>query len=164
VEISNANALGEPTSFSALDGTFVQSGASLHLEGGAYTVSEDFQIEGTGVNGEGAISNSNGAGNHTIAGDIVLTADAAVGVASTNGQLTLDGIIRSGSEVNDFTKVGAGTVFLAGTENNNILGEWFVNAGTLVLNKNLGVDAVNNRLTIGDGTGTDVVRFDNSVQ
>jgi fibronectin-binding autotransporter adhesin len=166
VDITNANALGEPAAFSSFDVTLVEPGASLHLQGSTYTVSEPFQIEGTGVNGEGAISNSSSVAR-TIAGEITLTDDAAVGVASKGGQLTLDGLIDFGNAafgINNFTKVGPGTLVLAGAVSNNILGDWIVTEGTLVLDKGIGIDAVNNRLVIGDGTGTDIVRLDNDVQ
>lgn len=83
-----------------------------------------------------------------LADDLVLT-------HSGTGILTMAGVI-SGAAANDFIKAGSGTVTFSGSGSNTYNGETIVNEGELRLDK--GGNAVRN-LTIGDGTGADVVRL-----
>jgi autotransporter-associated beta strand protein len=72
--------------------------------------------------------------------------------------LTLGGVI---SGPGGFTKIGPGTLTLAGSTPNTYLGDTFVNEGTLELAKGNAVP--NGTLIVGDGLGgerTDVVRCD----
>lgn len=55
-------------------------------------------------------------------------------------------------------KFGAGVATISGAFNNTYVGATIVNSGTLVLANNNSVTAIPTNLTIGDGTGVDVVR------
>lgn len=87
-------------------------------------------------------------------------------VGNGNGSGSFDGVIENGSAGGTiaFTKVGTGTQTLTGTVANTYTGNTTVNGGLLVLAKTAGINAVSGNLTIGDGTGNDIVRLTNSNQ
>lgn len=75
---------------------------------------------------------------------------------SGTGHLTLAGVISGGT--NSLTKTGSGTVVFSGSSANTYTGATIVQGGELRLGKSSG-NAIAGPLTIGDGTGTDVVRL-----
>jgi autotransporter-associated beta strand protein len=179
-EATNAASLG--TGNSSTGNTVVNDGGSLRLNnsGGGFTTTERLSLAGQGYGGAGALRNIDG--NNTVSGTIALTADARIQsdldtltlsntVSATNknlsvggaGNVTLSGAIATGTGT--LTKDGAGTVTLSGTTANTYMGVTTVNAGTLVLDKSAsGTTAVAGNLIIGDGTGADTVRLDESNQ
>ncbi|MCE9546734.1 MAG: autotransporter-associated beta strand repeat-containing protein [Planctomycetia bacterium] len=104
----------------------------------AFTGSSDLNL------GTGAVSLGSAAGTSRT-----VTANA--------GTLTIGGVISNGTTANSLIKAGAGTMTFSGTAANTFTGATTVNAGTLVLDKSDNVTAVAGSLTIGDGSGTDVV-------
>ena len=87
------------------------------------TATESLTVNGTGISSGGALINSSGTGS-TWAGTVALGSNSSAGGA---GDLTLSGAISGTST--SFTKIGAGTLTLSGT--NLMTGSWLVNEGTL---------------------------------
>jgi autotransporter-associated beta strand protein len=114
LQLGNATALG-----SALSGTVVASGATLDLNGQAVG-GEAVAIAGTGVGGNGALTNTNAAAS-SLAGPLALTAAANVG--GNAGSISLDGAVTGSA----LTKVGTNTVFL--TNNGNTYTTTTISAG-----------------------------------
>jgi autotransporter-associated beta strand protein len=112
-----------------------------------------FSITGNTLSiGEGGISNL-GSANQSIANNISLTANQSWDVVS---DVNVAGAITGSFGL---TKTGDGTLTLSGAAANTYTGLTTVNAGTLLLNKSLANGAVLGNLTIGDGIGSDVVRW-----
>jgi autotransporter-associated beta strand protein len=147
-----------PTALGAASvGTTVQSGAALEVQGGI-TVNEGLSINGSGINGGGALRNTSG--NNTWAGRIILASDASIG--GSTGTLTLSNTVGGAG---GFTKVGnTNTVVFAGALTNTYTGPTVVSAGTLRLSKNAGVNAVPGNLTISSGAPGGLVDVANSEQ
>ncbi len=170
VQITSANALGNTTGT-----TTISEGATLELNGDTFTSNENISLRGEGVGGTGAIRGI--AGTTTLSGTLTLAADARINADSGNaltlggtvtgagknltlggaGTTTISGTITTGAGA--VTKDGTGTLTYTGAGANTYTGATTVNAGTLVLNKNAGVNALAGNLVIGDGTGTDTVRL-----
>jgi len=116
-------------------------------------VAVQFSITGSTLSiGDGGVANSS-AVTQSIANNISLLADQTWNIES---DLNVGGAI-SGSF--GLTKTGAGALMLSGATANSYSGITTVNAGTLLLNKSVANGAVNGPLTIGDGVGSDVVRW-----
>jgi autotransporter-associated beta strand protein len=126
--VAKDNALG-----AALNGTVVNSGATLAFQGGIeYTDDEAVGISGTGVGSVGAINNVSG--NNLFDGIVTLNSASSIGAAA--GSLGFVGPV-SGSYA--LTKVGSGIVDLFAQNNDytttlvsaGTLGVWYpANAGT----------------------------------
>lgn len=174
VNVRNSNGLGATSG-----DTFVANGAALELQNNiSVGAGESLSMTGTGVSGNGALRNISG--NNTWAGAVTLTGDTRVqsdagtltmsGGVSGNydlnvggaGNITMSGAITTGA--NTLTKDGAGTVTLSGGGANTFTGDATVNAGTLILGKTAGVNAIAGDLYIGDGAGTDTVQLTASNQ
>ncbi len=150
LDATSADALGSKDS-----GTIVQVGASLWLNFTGAPFFEPLTIRGPGLTfGWGALN---------VAGTIDLRSqfpaifpalelgdDAIINVQSANDQLTITGEIRGNSSL---TKIGFGTLALAGNQPNSYTGETSLEQGTLLLNKPTGVTAVPSHLIIGGGIG-----------
>jgi fibronectin-binding autotransporter adhesin len=169
VEARNNNALGSGA-------VTIASGATLELSAGI-DISEAMTLAGAGVGGNGAIRNLSG--SNTLSGDLTLAGNTRF--QSDAGTLTLSGaalndtgknltfggagnvavskVIATGTGT--VTKEGTGTLTLSGV--NTYTGVTTVNGGTLALNTT-GGNAVGGNLVIGDGSGTDTVRLDQSNQ
>lgn len=119
LEIQNATGLG-----TAGAGTTVASGATLAVAGSAYTSTEGLTIAGSGVGGLGALRNAGA--DHTLSGNIALSAESAIGVAAGT-TLTASGVV-SGTGFG-LTKLDTGTLVLSGA--NSYTGTTAVSAGTL---------------------------------
>jgi autotransporter-associated beta strand protein len=150
--VENSSALG-----TTANGTVVNSGAVLALRSGVDVPAEALSLAGTGQSGFGALSSS--FGSNSWAGNITLTSNATISVDSGDF-LNLLGSINGNF---DITKTGTGTlIFSGGTANS--FDDMFVNAGTLLLEKTVANAAGPADLTIGDGSGTDIVRLVNDNQ
>src|SRR5207245_689666 len=112
-----------------------------------------FSMSGSALSiGDGVIANNSGIGQ-SIANNISLMAAQTWDVSA---DLNVSGSI-SGSF--GLTKTGAGALMLVGATANSYVGPTIVNAGTLLLGKSAKNGAVIGTLTIGDGVGSDVVRW-----
>jgi len=149
-------------------GNTIANGATLGLEGGITLTETNFNVQGTGDGGAGAIRNLSG--DNTLAATLNLdgatTMSSSSGTLTTgtisvssdltvagSGNVTIDGQMYGSSGV---TKNGAGTLtFAGGTNSNSYSGATNVNEGTLVLSKTAGTTAISSSssLTIGDGSG-----------
>src|SRR2546421_223724 len=85
----------------------------------------------------------------------LLTFSASASISSLSGVL---------SGAGGLTKEGSATLALAGSSANSFSGTVTVNAGLLLLEKPANVDAFTGALIIGDGSGSETVRLDNSNQ
>jgi fibronectin-binding autotransporter adhesin len=174
VEARNSNAIGTGAAT-------ITSGATLELSNNI-DISEAITLGGSGVGGNGVIRNLSGAntlsGNLTLSnasrfqsdsGTLTLSGTNALDDSGRNltfggaGNITVSKVISTGAGT--VTKDGAGVLTLSGTSANTYTGVTTVNDGTLVLDKSAsGTTAVAGNLIIGDGTGTDTVRLDESNQ
>ncbi|MEI6233951.1 MAG: autotransporter-associated beta strand repeat-containing protein, partial [Planctomycetota bacterium] len=123
VVVGNATALGTTAGI-----TTIVSGGTLDLNG--QTIAEPFgAIIGTGATGVGALINNSGTAA-SITGDI---AAANLFMVGGSGNMSLTRVTGGGSAI---TKVGAGTLTLGGTADNNSLAlSVSANSGTVILNK-----------------------------
>lgn len=133
-------------------GTIVKSGAALALRFGVAVGTEALSLEGSGQGSLGALDSS--FGSNSWAGTVTLTSNATIAV-DLGDALTLLGSITGPW---DITKADTGTLWFSGGTANSFAG-MHVNAGTLVLNKSIANAAGPADLTIGDGSGTDIVRL-----
>jgi autotransporter-associated beta strand protein len=135
-------------------GTTVSGGAALHVGFGANNVSEPLTLRGDGPGGLGALQIE---GAVTWETNIVL--GSTVTINSLPGSVgIIDGII---SGVGGFTKIGTGTLRLAGDSNNTYGGSSIVESGILQLGKTFGWAIPHGTLIIGDnlgGVNVDIVR------
>jgi autotransporter-associated beta strand protein len=127
LEIRHANALGATGTD---QGTTVSSGATLRLavpEGTTgITFAEPLSLAGSGVSSVGALQNA--AGTNTWTGAVTLTANTSIGVAA-GSQLTISGGIGQSGGTRSLTKLGSGTLVLAG--DNTYTGTTTVSQGVL---------------------------------
>jgi autotransporter-associated beta strand protein len=147
VLVNDSMALG-----STAGGTIVNSGAVLGLNFGVHVPAEPLSLAGTGQSGFGALSS--GFGSNSWAGNITLTSDTTISV-DAGDFLNLTGAINGPF---DITKTDTGMLILSGGTANSFDG-MFVDAGTLVLDKSIANAAGPADLTIGDNSGTDIVRL-----
>jgi autotransporter-associated beta strand protein len=142
---------------STASGTVVNSGAVLALRFGVAVPAESLSLAGPGQSAFGALSS--GFGSNSWAGNITLTSNATISVDASD-LLNLTGAISGGF---DIIKTDIGTLIFSGATANSF-DDMFVNSGTLVLNKSIANGAGPADLTIGDGSGTDIVRLLNDNQ
>ena len=169
LNIRKGSALGGTT-----NGTTVDAGAVLQVQGSISVGAESLGIEGAGPGGTGALLNVSG--NNSWAGDITLN-NAAATIGSTTGTLTITGdvdndgflltVAGAGNVVIDgvisgtggLTKTGSGTLTLDGA--NTYTGATNVNAGTVVVQDPSGLGGTGAGTTVAagaslnlDGAGT----------
>jgi autotransporter-associated beta strand protein len=134
LRIQNGGALGITS-----NGTLVQSGAALELDGdptgagASITVSGEALTLGTGaVSGAGAGALQNVSGNNTWGGSITLQTNTSIGV-SANTTLSVTGVLQDPSPnpvlAASLTKVGSGTLVFPNA--NTYTGQTNVNGGVL---------------------------------
>ncbi|MCI0745318.1 MAG: autotransporter-associated beta strand repeat-containing protein [Verrucomicrobia subdivision 3 bacterium] len=150
--VNNSSALG-----TTAGGTVVNSGAVLALNFGVDVPAEALSLAGTGQSGFGALAS--GFGSNSWAGNITLTSNATISV-DAGDVLNLLGSITGGF---DITKTDTGALWFSGGTANSF-DDMFVSGGTLVLNKSIANGAGPADLTIGDLTGTDIVRLQSDNQ
>jgi autotransporter-associated beta strand protein len=129
------------------NGTTVSLGSSLDL-GGRSVSGETFLIEGAGVSSGGAIKNSS-ASAASFSGTVTLS--NATTIATTNGKITLSGVIGDAGAARTLTKTGVGTLTLSGAAANTYTGLTSISGGTLELNKTAGVNAIAGAVAVGSG-------------
>jgi autotransporter-associated beta strand protein len=155
IVVENAAALG-----AAAGGTVVSNGATLELAPGVRIADGPLTLNGPGLPGLGALVADE---TNSWAGPISLAGDSTIMVL-TNGLLSLSNSI---SGLGQLTKIGPGTLRLAGPGANIYNGSTLVNEGILALAKGAGINAVPGPLVIGDGVGgpnADVVRLEAASQ
>lgn len=147
LRIQNGAALGTTN-----NGTTVNTGAVLELDGGFTTTTETLTLNGTGLSGTGALHNVGG--NNTYAGNVILNTVGAPTVAvavDANLQLAITGTVRDPNPAPvpaaALDKIGTGT--LAFAADNSYTGKTTVSEGVLNISNDgaLG-DAVNERQTV----------------
>ncbi len=139
----NDSALGSGT-ITINGGTLSSSGGTRSLSG-AITAGGDFSIGGSDL--------------FTLSGGVNLGAAARTVTISSTTNVILSGAV---SGTGGFTKAGTGTLTVSGASANTYSGTTTVNAGTLLLGKSAGVNAVPADLMVGDdsgGAGADVARL-----
>lgn len=143
--IGHNNALGS--------GTLTLGSASVQATGGSRSVANAVALAGDPT--------FSGSQDLTFSGLATLTGHRTLTIDNT-ATTTFSGALGQDIAGRTLTKSGAGTLVLSGATANTNSGAVTVNAGTLVLNKTAGVNAIAGALTIGDGTGgagADVVRL-----
>jgi autotransporter-associated beta strand protein len=138
VRVDHDNGLG-----SIGAGTTVRNGATLFLANAADLVREPVTLNGAGFGGTNGALMASGA--VVLSNNVVLASPSTIRVDSA-WQLKTDGVI---SGIGPLTKIGAGTLTLAGTANNTFTGDTLVDAGTLQLDKSDFLQAVPGNLVIG---------------
>lgn len=140
VRVAGDSALG-----AANNGTTIDAGAELLIETAVDTLREPLTIAGAGLGGaSGAIRIGSGA---AIATNIVLSAPSTI-FTMGGGNLLIDGTI---SGAGTLTKIGPGTLELAGKSPNTYSGSMLAKEGMLLLSKTLGASVPGN-LVIGTPT------------
>ena len=122
LNIQNAGALGTTTGSTSVD-----SGGTLQIQGGITVAGESLGVNGAGVSSLGAVRNM--AGSNTWTGTVALTSASISAEPGTS--LTISGVM-SGSTL---TKLGNGTLIIAGASNNSYTGLTTVSAGVLNIQK-----------------------------
>lgn len=153
-------------------GVIVSNGAAVEVQGSITVGTETLTLYGTGVGGNGALRNISGtnswAGAVTLATDARIQSDAGTLTISGNfsssgnhtvtiggsGDVTLSGRIQTGS--GGVTKEGSGTLTISGTGGNTYTGDTTLNAGTVIMSKSAGVDAI--------GGGTVIINNGSTLQ
>jgi fibronectin-binding autotransporter adhesin len=131
----------------AADGTLVTSGATLQLESntGINIANEPLTIAGFGVNGNrGALASWSGTNEY--GGPISMAAASSIMINS--GDLRLPGSL---SGTGNLTKIGGGSLTIAGSTNTGISGNWILDQGTLQFGKTGGAYAATSNITMGAG-------------
>jgi len=154
----------------------VAEGATLEFFGSLGTIDQDINITGDGVGGNGALRNVSGTSTLsetiTATGDAKITADAGAtsnytgNITGSGSNLTFGGdgninIDRITTGTGGVT-VESGTVTFQSGDTNTYTGLTSVTGGTLVLDKNNNVDAINTGGLSISNSGT--VRLDSNNQ
>ncbi len=143
VVVQNAAGLGTNAA-----GTTVANGATLAFDGAAYTSNEGLTLAGSGVGGLGALRNTGA--DHTLSGNIALTAETTVGVAAGT-TLTASGAISGGFGLVKGGNVTTDTGTLVLSAANSYTGTTAVNAGTLLVSGSGTLGSTANPTTIASG-------------
>jgi autotransporter-associated beta strand protein len=137
-------------------GTTVAAGATLELQAATDPITveaEQLLLLGDASGTPATLRNI--FGGNTWRSTVFLSNSAVVNV--DRGPFTIDGAVANFTSPGSLTKLGAGTLTLAGSTANTYTGVTTVNAGNLVLNKTAFNGALAGPLVIGDGSGTDTV-------
>ncbi|MEX0610539.1 MAG: autotransporter-associated beta strand repeat-containing protein, partial [Pirellulales bacterium] len=147
LRLNNDAALGTGTLFVQGSGGTIEAGTAPRI------IANAINLQGNLTTG--------GAFNIDFSGAATLNANRTITV--NNGLTTFSGVMGQLGGGQSLTKAGTGTVTFSGTSANTYTGNTNVNAGTLLLSKTTGVDAIRSPfVSIGDnsgGPGADVVRL-----
>jgi autotransporter-associated beta strand protein len=154
LRIGNAGSLG-----AAGNGTVVQNGASLQVQGGITVSSEPLTLNGNGYNNAGALENFTG--NNTWAQSILLATSSAIGVDVATDTLVINQPVGDQGNGLAVTKVGPGTLDYKAA--NTYTGLTQVNQGTLLLDDASG-QSLSGNLTIGGASNPAIARWVHSTQ
>jgi autotransporter-associated beta strand protein len=135
--------------------TEVNAGAQLLLEHGVDTLEENLTLSGAGIGGTNAALRV--AGSAAIEFNVILNAPATIDVPFGSG-LTIEGVV---SGTGPLTKIGLGTLQLAGSSANTFTGELRAENGLLLLSKLVGT-AAQGDLVIGTANSTAAARHTRS--
>ncbi len=135
--------------------TVVAAGAQLLLEHGVDTLEEHLTLSGAGIGGTNAALRV--AGSAAIQFTVTLGASTTIDVPFGSG-LSLEGVV---SGTGPLTKIGAGTLQLAGSSANTFTGGLMARNGLLLLSKLAG-SAVQGDLIIGSTDTTATARHTRS--
>lgn len=140
LRLQNAWALG-----TTAQGTVVSNGASLVLNGTFGITNEPLTLNGVGEASDWGALDSEVSGTSLWVGPITLNADSTLSPWPASARLRIIGPISGPGGI---TKIGSGTVELAGTTANSFTGLTRVNTGTLELNKTVFDGAIPGNLEI----------------
>ena len=124
----------------------VLSGGAVRLLDAGITYGNAFVLNGSGVNGSGAVENmTNAANTNTLSGSVTLVGNATVGV-DANSLLTLSGGVGGGGGL---IKAGAGTLNL--TSANTYAGATTINVGQVNLTNGTALGSLLGVVTVSSG-------------
>lgn len=148
--VGGSGALRNVSGDNTLNSVVTLGGNSLiRNESGTFTLSERVSM------GTNTLTIS-GAGNTVFTGSVQGT--GTIRLTSSGDTIFANEIQATNTYLN-----GTGTTTYSGNQNNNNAAT-YVNSGTLILAKNSGLLAISGDLTVGDGTGTDMVQFNSDNQ
>src|SRR5262249_31758761 len=116
------------------EGTVVNPGGTLQLQGNRNMTTEDLTLNGPGFMNRGALDQVAG-GSSTWGRAVTLGSNVFISVEGGSDTLTFNQPISDGGSAFGMTKVGPGTVAYTGANNNTYTGLTQVNNGLLSLNK-----------------------------
>lgn len=143
VYVGNSLALGGGTGV-----TTVNTNSQLQI-GSVGTINEPIRINGSGVDGNGAILNM--VGTNVWAGNVIMDSNSALG-AAIGTVLNVSGEISDTGSGRDLTKVAAGEVIFGRVGGNSYRGQTIVDFGTLTIRDPLSLGAGANALRTENGT------------
>lgn len=170
LNIQNASALGANGGGAPANGTTVNSGAALQMQGSIAVGNEYLTLNGTGIANDGALRSLSG--TNSWAGPINLASDSLV--QTDSGTLSFTGAITSGSNKNltvggagdtyisgaigtgtgTLTKIDSGTLFLSG--NNTYQGATTASAGVINISSNYALGSTASGTTVANGAALHV--------
>jgi hypothetical protein len=140
---------GSTTAFGGASGTLtINTGSVLDLNGKTLANANSLSLNGTGISGGGALTNSSNTAA-TYVGAVALASDSSIGSAS--GDITLSGIV-SGS--GSLTKSGTDTLTFSG--NNTFNGATSITSGTLAISNAAGLGGTSSGTTVASGATLDL--------
>ena len=141
IQVQGITALGSITT-----AAIVASGASVQVLATGLTIAKPIILNGSGVNGTGALENLIG-GNNTWSGAIILQTPSSIGADAGTTLTQTTGII---SGPGDLTKVGVGTLVLNAV--NTYVGASNINAGVVNVQNSNGLGlSLGNSVVVGTG-------------
>jgi len=140
-----------------LDTDFDINSLAFNAAAGGVTISgtKMLTIEASNANGNttgNGITSANTSGTNTIATSVGLASSQTWTISGAGGTLVVSGAVSDFGGGNALIKAGNGTLTFSGGSANTYSGQTSVTAGTLMLSKTAGVDAVAGNLAIS-GTG-----------
>jgi filamentous hemagglutinin family protein len=140
---------GSTTAFGGASGAMtVNTGSVLDLNGKTLANANSLSLNGTGISGGGALTNSSNTAA-TYVGAVALASDSSIGSAS--GDITVSGIVNG---TGSLTKSGTDTLTLSGT--NTFNGATSITSGTLAISNAAGLGGTSNGTTVASGATLDL--------